>query len=85
MTQPISLRSVRREPCEEVVALLRDLLAMAERGELVSISYAGEMAAHGDTSHGIVTGRSQLQNVANHVWALEQIKFRILHEIEDEE
>lgn len=79
-TPPTHLRLVPDEPDAGTVEVLRDLLGMAERGELVSIAFAAECRGRETLrAHSLGEGHS----IAVLVCALEREKLALLRRGED--
>lgn len=47
MSEPIQLKIAKSDPQEKVIDLLRDMMARAERGDMLSIVAVTELREHG--------------------------------------
>ena len=80
MTNVETLRLAHSGPVEEVVALLREVLARAEAGEVIGVGVAMACAGRCDaTAYAVGDG-----NIATLVLACERMKARLLSVGEEE-
>lgn len=74
--EPRQLRAVRQVADPDVVARLRELLEQAERGEILTVIYAGVM-----TERRVFSGTAgSSEHVDSTIFALEVIKHRTIRD-----
>ncbi|GEM_PF-3010881 len=75
MSEVAPLREAKAEPSKAIVDMLNDLLAMAERGEILSFAGVAHLRGHETaTAHGMAEGGS----ISELVCGIERVKLRLL-------
>lgn len=82
MSEVRELRPAKNAVSPEVVAMLRDMLAKAESGELVSIAIAGEMTGKRTVT---AVGSAEEFDLVRMLGSLEILKLRVLAHFDPED